>query len=77
MEYADVDTLSLFDYPAGFVATGISGGTSLNLQNAYDNSTQPQTTTDAVKGSLQVKDGVGGGAAIFEVLDSSDSSVRR
>jgi hypothetical protein len=75
LQYYDTDTLELFDYPAGGV-TAISGiGSATTLQTTYNNSVQPQITIDGTRGSFQLKDGIGGGAAIFEVLNSSDAAV--
>lgn len=75
LQYVDVDNQTLFDYPTTGVTSPAGSGTSTTLQTAYLNSVQPQTTTDATRGANQIKDGVGGGAKIFDVINGSNASV--
>jgi len=46
-----------------------------NLQSAYDESTEPQITTDLINSSLVIKQGVGVPAPILEVQDSSSNNI--
>lgn len=75
LQYVDTDLSTLFDYPAGGVTAVAGGGTNVTLQTAYNNSAQPHIVADGSRGAFQVEDGVGGGAPIFEVLDSSGAFV--
>jgi hypothetical protein len=57
-------------------ATGAAGGTpTTNLQQAYDNSVQPEITTNATLGAFSVKNGTGNPDAttnLFEGIDSTN-----
>lgn len=54
---------------------GIAGQSTTTLQGAYNNSTQPQITTDATLGSLVIKNGTGvSGATIVEFQNVSGTT---
>jgi hypothetical protein len=60
----------------GNLVGGSAVASVVDLQKAYENGTQPQIVTDALRLALQFKDGTGVLAnAILEVLDNSDNKV--
>lgn len=53
-----------------------SGGGTTDLQTAYSNSAQPQITTDAVRGALQIRQGSGSDEdSIMEGLDGAGTAT--
>lgn len=57
-------------------ALGIVAGTSVTtLQQAYNNSLQPQITTDVTRGAIQIKGYDGGNARIIETQNSAGTTT--
>ena len=60
----------------GEVSIGAGGTATSNLQNVYDNSTQPQTVLTALLGGIQIRDAATPIAApLFQVLDSGGNNI--
>tara|TARA_R110000868_G_scaffold40068_1_gene138872 strand:- start:540 stop:2723 length:2184 start_codon:yes stop_codon:yes gene_type:complete len=57
-------------------SSGVGGLSVSTLQNAYDNSSTPEITTDATRGGVTVKEGTGTATnQTFEALDNSSNIV--
>jgi hypothetical protein len=60
----------------GEVNVGVGGTATTNLQQAYDNSTQPQILLTTALGGMQIRDQATPIAApLFEVLDSAGAAI--